>query len=145
MRCVIPVHLFGRTVDMDPIMDLARARACTSWRTPPRRTARATTAAASAPSATPATFSFYPAKNLGAWGDAGAVITDDEKLAERVRLIRSHGESPRYHHRLLGTTGRLDAIQAAVLRIKLAHLDGANDAGRRIAAQLREASARCPG
>jgi dTDP-3-amino-3,4,6-trideoxy-alpha-D-glucose transaminase len=84
-------------------------------------------------------FSFYPAKNLGAWGDAGVFVTPHQDLADRVRLLRSHGESPRYHHRMIGTTGRLDAIQAAVLRLKLSRLDGRNHARRLVADELREA------
>ena len=65
-------------------------------------------------------FSFYPTKNLGAWGDGGAVTTSDPDLAERVRLLRSHGEQPRYHHRMVGTTARLDALQATVLAAQAA-------------------------
>jgi dTDP-4-amino-4,6-dideoxygalactose transaminase len=138
VRCVIPVHLFGRTVEMAPLMQLARAHDlavledCSQAHGARYGGARVGTIGDAG------TFSFYPAKNLGAWGDAGAVTTAREGLAERVRLMRSHGESPRYHHRVLGTTGRLDAIQAAVLRVKLAHLEQRNQARREVAEKLRE-------
>jgi dTDP-3-amino-3,4,6-trideoxy-alpha-D-glucose transaminase len=141
VRCVIPVHLFGRTVEMSPIMELARSKGLavvedTSQAHGARYRGRRVGTIADV-----GTFSFYPAKNLGAWGDAGAVVTASEELAEEVRLMRSHGESPRYHHRVVGGTGRLDAIQAAVLRLKLARLEAWNVARRRVAEGLREALA----
>jgi len=83
-------------------------------------------------------FSFYPAKNLGAWGDGGAVVTSRPELADRVRLLRAHGERPRYHHNVVGSTARLDALQAAVLRVKLRRLDGWNNERRRLGRTLRE-------
>jgi dTDP-4-amino-4,6-dideoxygalactose transaminase len=139
VRCVIPVHLFGRTVEMAPIMALARKHGLSvvedcSQAHGARYGGRRVGTVGDA-----GTFSFYPAKNLGAWGDAGAVVTSSEQLAERVRLMRSHGESPRYHHRIVGTTGRLDAIQAAVLRLKLMHLEERNRARRLAADGLRDA------
>jgi dTDP-3-amino-3,4,6-trideoxy-alpha-D-glucose transaminase len=82
-------------------------------------------------------FSFYPTKNLGGWGDGGGIVTADPEIADRIRLLRSHGEQPRYHHRIVGTTARLDALQAALLRVKLRRLDGWNDDRRRIGAALR--------
>jgi dTDP-4-amino-4,6-dideoxygalactose transaminase len=83
-------------------------------------------------------FSFYPTKNLGGWGDGGAVVTTAPDVAAHVRLLRSHGEQPRYHHRIVGTTARLDALQAALLRVKLRRLDASNDDRRRLGAALRE-------
>jgi dTDP-3-amino-3,4,6-trideoxy-alpha-D-glucose transaminase len=139
VRHVIAVHLYGRTVDLGPIRELTDARglalvedACQAHgaRYHGRRVGSFGAFAA---------FSFYPAKNLGAWGDAGALTTSDPELADRVRLLRSHGEKPRYHHQVVGTTARLDAVQAAILRVKLARLDAANDGRRRAAVLLHNA------
>jgi dTDP-3-amino-3,4,6-trideoxy-alpha-D-glucose transaminase len=139
VRCVVPVHLYGRTVEMAPIMELARSRGLlvvedTAQAHGARYQGKRVGTIGDA-----GTFSFYPAKNLGAWGDAGAVVTSNEDLAERVRLLRSHGENPRYHHRVPGTTGRLDGIQAAILSVKLGYLEERNQARRLVAERLREA------
>jgi len=138
VRCVVPVHLYGATVDMDPILGLAAQAgvhvvedACQAHGARYRGRRVGTLG-------TMGCFSFYPAKNLGGWGDGGAVVTADPELAERVALLRSHGERPRYRHRIVGVTGRLDALQAAVLRRKLPRLDGANAERRGLAAALRE-------
>jgi dTDP-4-amino-4,6-dideoxygalactose transaminase len=82
-----------------------------------------------------AAFSFYPGKNLGACGDAGAVTTSDETLADSVRILRDHGQNKKYHHAIEGCNGRLDAMQAAILQIKFRHLDDWN-AQRRKAAEI---------
>jgi dTDP-3-amino-3,4,6-trideoxy-alpha-D-glucose transaminase len=138
-RCVIPVHLYGRTVDMDPILEMAERKslvvvedACQAHGAfyKGRRVGSLGDAGC---------FSFYPAKNLGAWGDGGAVVTSHAGVDRRVRLLRSHGEEPRYHHRMIGSTGRLDALHAAVLRVKLRRLDGWNDLRRNAGAALMEA------
>jgi dTDP-3-amino-3,4,6-trideoxy-alpha-D-glucose transaminase len=141
VRCLIPVHLFGRTVEMGPIMSLARERELLVVEDAAQAHGARYNGQRVGTIAHAGTFSFYPAKNLGAWGDAGIVVTPDRFLAERVRLLRSHGESPRYHHRIVGTTARLDAIQAAVLSVKLARLDERNEARRAAAHKLREALA----
>jgi dTDP-3-amino-3,4,6-trideoxy-alpha-D-glucose transaminase len=138
VRGVMPVHLFGRTVEMAPIMELARANGLFVVEDAAQAHGARYRGRHAGTIGDAGTFSFYPAKNLGAWGDAGAVVTADAQLAERVRLLRSHGEAPRYRHRMIGTTGRLDAIQAAVLRVKLARLDDCNDARRLAASQMRE-------
>ena len=138
VRCVIPVHLFGATVDLDPILALSNEAgvhviedACQAHgaRYRGRRTGSLGVIGC---------FSFYPTKNLGAWGDGGAVTTNVPELAERIQLLRAHGERPRYQHRIVGTTARLDALQAAVLRGKLARLDSWNEARRRLGSELRE-------
>ncbi len=139
VRGVIPVHMFGRTVELQPILALARDWGV--WVVEDCAQAHgARYAGCRAGSFGDAgTFSFYPAKNLGAWGDGGAVVTNRSDVAERVRLLRSHGESPRYHHHLVGTTGRLDALQAAVLEHKLRRLEAWNMDRRRVADGLRSA------
>jgi dTDP-4-amino-4,6-dideoxygalactose transaminase len=85
-----------------------------------------------------AAFSFYPGKNLGACGEAGAVTTNDEGIARTIRMLRDHGQSAKYYHDIEGYNGRLDAIQAAVLRIKLKRLTAWNDERRRIARRYNE-------
>jgi dTDP-4-amino-4,6-dideoxygalactose transaminase len=137
VRCVIPVHLYGGTVELDPILELTREAgvhviedACQAHGARYRGQRVGTFGALGC-------FSFYPAKNLGAWGDGGAVVTATAELADRVRLLRAHGERPRYHHRAIGSTARLDALQAAVLRRKLTRLDGWNDERRRLGGALR--------
>jgi dTDP-3-amino-3,4,6-trideoxy-alpha-D-glucose transaminase len=139
VRCLVPVHLFGRTVAMGPVLELARARRLLIVEDAAQAHGARYRGRRVGTLGDAGTFSFYPAKNLGAWGDGGAVVTKSAELAERVRLLRSHGESPRYHHRLIGTTARLDAIQAAVLSVKLVRLDDANASRRTAAAHLREA------
>jgi dTDP-3-amino-3,4,6-trideoxy-alpha-D-glucose transaminase len=141
VRCVVPVHLYGRTVEMAPIMEFARSQNLLVVEDTAQAHGARYRGQRVGTIGDAGTFSFYPAKNLGAWGDAGAVVTSDEALAERIRLLRSHGENPRYHHRIRGTTGRLDAIQAAILSVKLGYLEERNEARRLIAVCLREALA----
>jgi dTDP-3-amino-3,4,6-trideoxy-alpha-D-glucose transaminase len=138
VRGVIPVHLFGRTVELSEIAELTRGWGV--WLVEDCAQAHGARYAGQRVGTwgDAAAFSFYPAKNLGAWGDGGAVITNRADIADQVRLLRSHGERPRYHHRVVGTTGRLDAVQAAVLERKLARLEDWNAARRAVADSLRE-------
>ena len=145
-KAVIIVHLYGQMPDMDAlcrvadkaaiavIEDAAQAHGAT-WRG--RRAGSIGRAGC---------FSFYPGKNLGAFGDAGAVVTTDEGLADRIRVLRDHGRAvgSHYRHELVGTNSRLDALQAAVLTAKLARLDAWNEARRSIAARYHAAFASCP-
>jgi dTDP-3-amino-3,4,6-trideoxy-alpha-D-glucose transaminase len=140
-RCVIPVHLYGRTVRMDPLLSLCRERgvlviedACQAHGSLSRGRPAGSLGDAGC-------FSFYPTKNLGAWGDGGAVVTSDPKLADRIRKLRSHGELTRHYHEMPARTDRLDAMQAAILRVKLDRLDEANRARRSAGAALCEALA----
>ena len=134
-RAIVPVHLYGQPADMDAIAAIAARRgipviedACqahgASYRG--RRTGSLGRAAA---------FSFYPGKNLGALGDGGAVVTNDADVAEKVRLLRNHGQEDKYTHRVVGYCDRLHNLQAAFLSAKLPHLDGWNDARREAAAR----------
>jgi dTDP-4-amino-4,6-dideoxygalactose transaminase len=138
-RAIIPVHLFGTPADMGGVLAAAErhrlfvledAAQSIGARWLGRQTGTLGHAAA---------FSFFPSKNLGAWGDAGLVTTDDETLAEAMLRLRSHGAHPRkYFHQVVGCNSRLDALQAAILRAKLPHLDAWNEARRRRAARYHE-------
>jgi dTDP-3-amino-3,4,6-trideoxy-alpha-D-glucose transaminase len=136
-RCVIPVHLFGRPVDMDPILDLCRERgiaviedACQAHGALYKGNPVGSLGDAGC-------FSFYPTKNLGGWGDGGALVTSDPALDAKVRLLRSHGEGTRHHHELATGTHRLDTLQAAILEVKLKHLPAWNQRRRDAADALR--------
>jgi dTDP-4-amino-4,6-dideoxygalactose transaminase len=138
-RCVIPVHLYGRTVDLDPIMELARERGIAVVEDACQAHGAMIKGSRAGALGDAGCFSFYPAKNLGAWGDGGALVTNDRRIADRVRRLRSHGEVTRYHHEAIGTTARLDALQAAILRVKLRRLDDWNADRRRVGAAFATA------
>jgi dTDP-4-amino-4,6-dideoxygalactose transaminase len=137
-RCVIPVHLMGSTVDMQPLLEVARAAGIAVVEDCAQAHGARYEGRRVGTFGDIGCFSMYPTKNLGAWGDGGAIVTADPELESRIKLLRSHGEQPRYHHRIVGTTARLDAMQAAILRVKLQRLDGWNEDRRRIGAMLRE-------
>ena len=123
-KAIIPVHLFGQSADMDPILDIA-ARAYI-----PVVEDAAQAIGASYKSrllgglGAFGCFSFFPSKNLGAFGDAGLLTTNDDGLAKQARLLRTHGMEPKYYHHLVGANFRMDALQAAILRVKAPHLAG---------------------
>jgi len=132
-RVILPVHLYGHPVDLDPLLEIAQRHdllvvedACQAHgaRYKGRRVGAWGVAGC---------FSFYPAKNLGAYGDGGVVVTDDAELAERLRMLRNYGQQEKYRHIFLGYNRRLDTLHAAILRVKLRHLDQWNEARRRIA------------
>ena len=144
VSAVVPVHLYGQVADMDAILELAErfnlivvedacqahgakyfSRKHNAWKT-----------AGSMGSA--AAFSFYPGKNLGACGEAGAVTTNNEEIAKTVRMLRDHGQAKKYYHHIEGYNGRLDALQAGLLSVKLKHLDEWNAKRREAAARYNE-------
>jgi len=140
IKAILPVHLYGRMADMDPIADLAEQYgllviedACqahgAAYRSRNGQWRRAGTVGVAA------AFSFYPGKNIGALGEAGAVTTNDETIARTIRMLREHGQSEKYYHQLEGYNSRLDAIQAAFLRLKLRSLEEGNTARRAAAAR----------
>ncbi len=130
-RAVIPVHLFGQPADMGPIMEIAGKYrllviedACQAHGAEYKGKKAGSIGAAGC-------FSFYPGKNLGAYGEAGAVVTNDAEMAGKIRMIRDHGQSKKYYHGLVGWNDRMDGIQGAVLKAKLKHLPAWNEARRR--------------
>lgn len=134
-RAIVPVHLYGHPCDMDPILEVAREHGLAVVEDCAQAHGSRYKEALCGTFGDAAAFSFYPTKNLGAYGDAGAVATNDAGIAERLRLLRNYGERTRYHHSVQGVNSRLDEIQAAILRAKLPHLDTWN-AARRERAQL---------
>lgn len=136
---IVPVHLYGQPANMDAILSIAaRHHLWVVEDAAQAQGARYKGRMAGSMGAI-GSFSFYPGKNLGALGEAGAVVTSDGQRASRIRMLREHGQKTKYYHDIEGYNGRLDAIQAAFLRIKLRRLDAWNDARRQAAAWYREA------
>ena len=142
VRAIMPVHLFGLCCEMDAIMEIADRAGVpviedAAQAIGAEYPARSGTAQAGTMGLV-GSFSFYPSKNLGAAGDAGLIVSNDDALAHKIRICRQHGMEPRYFHHFIGGNFRLDEIQAAVLNVKLPHLDGWAAARRRVADVYRE-------
>ncbi len=143
-KAIVPVHLYGQSCDMDSIMELAKkynlkvvednaqAIGC-------RYTSSKNTTLFTGTIGDIGTTSFYPSKNLGAFGDGGAIFTNDSELAEKIYLAANHGQNKRYHHKIIGCNSRLDSIQAEILNIKLKHLDSYNISRNKMAAKYNSA------
>jgi len=144
VTAVVPVHLYGQTADMDPILDLARryklivvedacqAHGAEYFSTKENRWRKAGSMGHAA------AFSFYPGKNLGACGEAGAAVTNTEEIAQRMRVLRDHGQAKKYYHDVEGYNGRLDSIQAGFLSVKLKHLKRWNEERAQCAERYNE-------
>jgi dTDP-4-amino-4,6-dideoxygalactose transaminase len=122
-RALIPVHLFGQCADMDPILAVAKKHGLAVIEDAAQAIGAEYKGRRAGSMGTVGCFSFFPSKNLGAFGDGGAVTTRDTALAGRIRCLRGHGSNPKYYHKMIGGNFRLDTLQAAVLQIKLRHLD----------------------
>ncbi|MFN3594115.1 MAG: DegT/DnrJ/EryC1/StrS family aminotransferase [Thiobacillaceae bacterium] len=137
-RAVIPVHLYGQPADLAPIAEVCRRHGLRLIEDAAQSFGAEYGGRKSGAYGDVGCFSFYPSKNLGAFGDGGMVITDDADLAERLRVLANHGSRQRYHHDVLGYNSRLDELQAAILRVKLKRIDPFNAARRRIAQTYNE-------
>jgi dTDP-4-amino-4,6-dideoxygalactose transaminase len=134
-KAIIPVHLYGQPADMDPILEIAREYNLAVVEDACQAHGALYKGRKAGSLGTVGCFSFYPGKNLGAYGEGGAVVTQDEEIASNIRMLRDHGQAKKYFHDVEGYNGRLDAIQAGVLRIKLKRLGAWNEARRDHAAQ----------
>jgi dTDP-4-amino-4,6-dideoxygalactose transaminase len=143
-RAIIPVHLYGRAMDLRKVAEFAAAYRLQIIEDAAQAHGSAYNGAKVGGSGRLTCFSFYPGKNLGACGDAGAVTTNDSDDARKLRIFRDHGSPAKYQHSVVGTNARLDSIQAAILSIKLRHLDHWNQLRRKHAAQMTSALADSP-
>lgn len=137
-KAILPVHIFGQPANMDEIMRLARAHNLTVIEDCAQSIGAEYKGRKTGGIGDIGCFSFFPSKNLGAMGDAGMCVTNDDELAGRLRMLRVHGSRKRYYHEEPGINSRLDELQAAILRIKLPHLDQWNHARRQVAGRYDE-------
>jgi dTDP-4-amino-4,6-dideoxygalactose transaminase len=137
-KAIIPVHLYGHPADMGALLDLARTNGLKVIEDNAQAFGAEYQGRKTASLGDIACLSFFPTKNLGGYGDGGMVVTNDDKLAERVRMLRAHGWRKKYSPEMLGYNSRLDELQAAILRVKLRHVDTWNDQRRAIACRYTE-------
>jgi dTDP-4-amino-4,6-dideoxygalactose transaminase len=130
-KALIPVHLFGQTADMDPINDIAKKHGLRVIEDAAQAHGAEYKGRRAGNLGEVACFSFYPGKNLGAYGDSGAVVTNDPEIARRIGMLRNHGRAEKHDHEMEGLNSRMDEIQGAVLRVKLKHLTEWNETRRR--------------
>jgi len=137
-KAIIPVHLYGQSADMDPINAIAVRHRIAVIEDAAQAIGAGYHGRRAGTLGQASAFSFYPSKNLGGFGDAGMVTTDDPSLAKSVARLRVHGMEPKYHHHEVGFNSRLDSLHAAVLRVKLRHLDDWTEGRRAVAARYRD-------
>jgi len=143
-RAIMAVHLYGLSCDLGPLVDLGRRRSIAVLEDAAQAIGAEDQGRPVGASSAAATLSFFPTKNLDGLGDGGAILTEDDGLASRARLLRVHGDAGNYSHVVLGTNARLDALQAAFLRTKLRHLTEWTEARRELAARYRRGLAGTP-
>jgi dTDP-4-amino-4,6-dideoxygalactose transaminase len=144
-KAIMPVHLFGQCADLDPIMEIARRHKLAVVEDAAQAQGSLYKGRKAGSIGHAGSFSFYPGKNLGAWGEAGAITTNDAALRERMMMFREHGQKKKYYHDVVGWNGRMDGLQGAVLSVKLKYLDRANQGRRRAAARYDQLLAGLPG
>jgi len=143
-KAIIPVHIFGQPANMDEIMEIAEKHNLFVLEDAAQAMGAEYKGKKIGSLGHAATYSFFPTKNLGGYGDGGMVVTNDDELARKIRILRVHGSNPKYYHSMIGYNSRLDELQAAILRIKLRQLDQWNDARRQKAALYNELLAGTP-
>ncbi len=144
-KAIIPVHLFGQCADMDPIQQIAERYGLAVIEDAAQAIGAEYRGRRAGSMGTFGCYSFFPSKNLGACGDGGALVTNDDALADKARLLRGHGSHPKYYHKILGGNFRLDAIHAAVLRVKLPYLDSWSQGRQQVAEHYTQMLAGCKG
>jgi dTDP-4-amino-4,6-dideoxygalactose transaminase len=144
-KAIMPVHLFGQSADMDPIMAIAKKHNLFVVEDAAQAQGTLYKGRKAGSIGHAGSFSFYPGKNLGAWGEAGGITTNDAALRDRMIMFREHGQKKKYYHDVVGWNGRMDGLQAAVLSVKLKYLTKANDGRRRAAALYNKLLAGTPG
>ncbi len=143
-KAILPVHLYGQPADVEPLLEIANAHGLSLVEDVAQAHGAKYHGRSAGSIGQSGCFSFYPGKNLGAYGEGGAITTSDDAIAERLRALRDHAQSQRYHHNEIGFNYRMDAFQGAVLEIKLKHLEAWTEARRRLAERYRELLADLP-
>jgi dTDP-4-amino-4,6-dideoxygalactose transaminase len=142
IKAIIPVHLYGQSADMDPIMDIARRYNCVVIEDAAQAIGTEYKGRKVGSISHFGCFSFFPSKNLGCLGDGGMITTNDDEYADKLRVLRLHGSKPKYYHKVVGCNSRLDALQAAFLKVKLPHLDSWTEGRQKNANWYTEAFAK---